>query len=121
MHATLTRAPYGSRWAKTAPQAYQIWLTRDDEPAEPPAFGMRSLLVLDDDDDKARVRAAELWTWAHECLPPRKLKVLQMRYVYDMTLEEIGATLGVGRERARQLEAQALRALRRKFRDQEEM
>jgi RNA polymerase primary sigma factor len=51
-----------------------------------------------------------------ETLPPRELQVLQMRYGLEgeepLTLSEIGRRLGVTRERARQLEAQALKRLR---------
>jgi RNA polymerase primary sigma factor len=51
-----------------------------------------------------------------ETLPPRELQVLQMRYGLEgeepLSLSEIGRRLGVTRERARQLEAQALKRLR---------
>ena len=49
-------------------------------------------------------------------LPPREAQILRLRYgladgrVY--TLEEVGQTIGVTRERVRQLEAQALNRLR---------
>lgn len=49
-------------------------------------------------------------------LPPREAQILRLRYglsdgrVY--TLEEVGQTFGVCRERIRQLEAQALNHLR---------
>lgn len=49
-------------------------------------------------------------------LPPRELQVLQMRYGLEgeepMTLNEVGRKMGITRERARQLEAQALERLR---------
>jgi RNA polymerase primary sigma factor len=51
-----------------------------------------------------------------EALPPRELQVLQLRYGLEgeepLTLSEIGRRMGVTRERARQLEAQALKRLR---------
>ncbi len=59
-------------------------------------------------------------------LPPREVRILQMRYgLVDgetYTLEEVGKKLGVTRERVRQIEAQALGRLRhptysRKLRD----
>jgi RNA polymerase primary sigma factor len=61
-----------------------------------------------------------------EQLPPREVRILQLRYglldgqVY--TLEEVGRKMGVTRERVRQIEAQALSRLRhpnirRKLRD----
>ncbi len=49
-------------------------------------------------------------------LPPREVKILQMRYgLIDgqtYTLEEVGNKMGVTRERVRQIEAQALSRLR---------
>ena len=49
-------------------------------------------------------------------LPARELRVLQMRYgLLDgepLTLNEVGRRLGISRERARQIESQALRRLR---------
>jgi RNA polymerase primary sigma factor len=49
-------------------------------------------------------------------LPPRELRVLQMRYgLVDgepLTLNEVGRRMGITRERVRQLEAQALHRLR---------
>jgi RNA polymerase primary sigma factor len=51
-----------------------------------------------------------------ETLPPRELRVLQMRYgLLDgtpLTLNEVGRRMGITRERARQLESQALQRLR---------
>ncbi len=52
-----------------------------------------------------------------ETLPPREVRVLQLRYgLLDgkvCTLQEVGRKMGVTRERVRQIEAQALRRLRR--------
>ena len=49
-------------------------------------------------------------------LPAREKKVIEMRYGLngnlEMTLEDIGDMMGVGRERIRQIEAKALRRLR---------
>ena len=55
---------------------------------------------------------------ALETLPPRYQMVIQMRFglspeTYPMTLCEIGERLGVTKERVRQIEAYALRKLRR--------
>ncbi len=60
-------------------------------------------------------RAAEL-AKALESLDPRMRQVVERRFGLDgekpQTLEELGAELGVTRERVRQLELRALRALR---------
>ncbi|MBZ0280343.1 MAG: sigma-70 family RNA polymerase sigma factor [Anaerolineae bacterium] len=49
-------------------------------------------------------------------LPPREAQILKLRYGLEdgrvYTLEEVGQTIGVTRERVRQLEAQALNRLR---------
>ncbi len=49
-------------------------------------------------------------------LPPREAQILRLRYGLEdgrvYTLEEVGQTIGVTRERVRQLEAQALNRLR---------
>ena len=61
-----------------------------------------------------------------ETLPPREVRILQLRYGLQdgqaYTLEEVGRKMGVTRERVRQIEAQALQRLRhpsvrRKLRD----
>lgn len=52
-----------------------------------------------------------------ESLPPREARILQLRYGLvdgtSYTLEEVGQKMGVTRERVRQIEAQALKRLRR--------
>jgi len=68
------------------------------------------------DVDVASSMLKELLKDILQDLPPREVRILQMRYgLVDgktYTLEEIGKKLGVTRERARQIEAQALRRLR---------
>ena len=62
-----------------------------------------------------RLRSKEL-AEALECLNPRMRHVLVLRFGLDgsqaKTLEEVGAGLGITRERVRQLESRALRELR---------
>lgn len=52
----------------------------------------------------------------HKCLSPREIKIMCMRYgFYDgepKTLEEIGVTFNVTRERIRQIENHAIRKLK---------
>jgi RNA polymerase sigma factor (sigma-70 family) len=45
-------------------------------------------------------------------LHPRERKVLQLRYFNELTLEEIGTAMDIGKERVRQIEEKALRKLR---------
>lgn len=51
-----------------------------------------------------------------EELPPREMRVLQLRYGLDggdpMTLKEVGRRMGITRERVRQLESQAMSRIR---------
>ena len=77
------------------------------------------LIDVDADEPDAataeRLRGAELAD-ALLCLPPRMQRVLVLRYGLEdavpRTLEQVGAALGITRERVRQLEARALRELR---------
>ena len=38
--------------------------------------------------------------------------VLTMRYLHDMTLEQVGHAMGITRERVRQIESRAMAAIR---------
>lgn len=58
----------------------------------------------------------ELWI-AVENLPGNLPEAVKLRYRYGMTLKEVGQSLGVGVERARQIEARAMRALRHQSRN----
>lgn len=42
----------------------------------------------------------------------RMRRVLELRYLHDVTLEQVGQLMGVTRERVRQIESKALRILR---------
>lgn len=49
----------------------------------------------------------------HKLTPREKMRrVLELRYLKGMTLEQVGEIIGVTRERVRQIEAKALRLLR---------
>lgn len=67
----------------------------------------------DEAADKANI--AKVVAEQLDSLTPREAKVLRMRFGIgcdDMTLEEIGASFGVTRERIRQIEAKAVRKLK---------
>jgi len=76
----------------------------EDETSRPP------------DDEAASTILRELLDGLLEDLPPREVRILQLRYgLVDgetYTLEQVGKKLGVTRERVRQIEAQALSRLR---------
>jgi len=71
--------------------------------------------IAPDEQASQRLRARELAT-ALSQLNPRLRRVLSLRFGLDgespRTLEDVGSTLGVTRERVRQLESRALRELR---------
>ena len=78
------------------------------------------------DEEVTSAMLRELLRNTLQDLPPREVRILQLRYgLVDgetYTLEEVGKKLGVTRERVRQIEAQALSRLRhpthsRKLRD----
>jgi len=68
------------------------------------------------DEEVTSSMLRELLRYILQDLPPREVRILQLRYgLVDgetYTLEEVGKKLGVTRERVRQIEAQALSRLR---------
>jgi DNA-directed RNA polymerase sigma subunit (sigma70/sigma32) len=68
---------------------------------------------------RAARKVDELKNWSPDGVVEHKLtsrekmrKIIELRYLEGMTLEQVGEILGVTRERVRQLEAKALRILR---------
>jgi RNA polymerase primary sigma factor len=72
--------------------------------------------ILAPDAEAASLILREVLQHMLDDLPPREVRILQMRYgLVDgetYTLEQVGQKLGVTRERVRQIEAQALSRLR---------
>jgi RNA polymerase primary sigma factor len=96
------------RWRCGAPaQLNAVSLDAPVHPASASTLG--DALRSEDENPSARVDAQR----ALLRLDERARRVLVARFFNDETLEEAGASLGVTRERARQLEAEALRKLRR--------
>src|SRR6266436_3855081 len=78
---------------------------------------VRDRVTLSPEETIVRADRSHRLGTAIESLPPREREVLRLRFGLDgeeaLTLEEVGARFSVTRERARQLEAQALRRLGR--------
>lgn len=51
----------------------------------------------------------------NEYLTEREIYIIKMRFIKQLTLENVGKLLNVGRERIRQIEARAIRKLRRGY------
>lgn len=105
------RAPYGQQWKTLHSEAYKMWLSADDEPEETSAFGMLSLLVLDDEEDKASLMSAKIWAVVDD-LPRSQRNVLRSRFLLGLNYKEVSQQMLVSSERIRQLEAKALQTLR---------
>ena len=73
--------------------------------------GSPETLTAESEDKQVRKR---LLRQAISRLPERERRIIQLRHLGDdpMTLRDVGAELGMSRERVRQLEAQALRKLK---------
>lgn len=76
------------------------------------------LMVVDRPHHNAHV--FEVLERIKQILLPRWFDAVYMRYALGMTLEEIGAKLGVTRERVRQLETKACDRVRRHFQLQQD-
>lgn len=103
---------YGKIQVQTiAPEAYRIWLTRDEEPPNTEPFGMSCFFETDPIEDVRKDyvrRLLEIPNFNED-----EVFVLRCRFVDGMTLKEIADELrGVCQERVRQIEARALRKLR---------
>lgn len=77
------------------------------------------------DDIYNRQLKEDLWGLVNDTLPEDEIKVIELRYKEDKSLDGIGQTLGITRDRVRQTEAKALRKLRsgakaRKFKNKYE-
>ena len=103
---------YGQIHSATIPrEAYNIWLTRNNELADTEPFGMSCFLQTDPNDAVREDYIRRLLDAAN--LKDDEIFVLRCRFIDGMTLQETADELrGVCRERIRQIEARALRKLR---------
>lgn len=109
----MTRSTYGRLHSVQHRQACNIWRSRFDEPPlEEPCFTVAQLdRTVQDVSDVRRLLNAVL----DECMPARCAEILVAR-TDGLTLDEIGHTLGITRERVRQLERVAIAKARQALR-----
>ena len=93
--------------------AYMLWLTRDVEPEWCDPMDWCDGREIDAVRQSEIEQGADLFRLAEDRLTRPLWVVIVARYKYGLTLEEIGVAFGVTRERIRQIEHKALRALRR--------
>jgi RNA polymerase sigma factor (sigma-70 family) len=106
-YGTLANASYELR------QAFYYYGYRHDDDLPPlPEVNLNDAPVVDPEEELARVELRSKINEVFEALPPRHARVLRMRYELDWTLDEVGVSIGVTKERVRQIEAHALRTLK---------
>lgn len=67
--------------------------------------------VAGEDNETSR-RFDDVWSVAEQVLPARSLEIVERRFLQNETLASIGDRLSLTRERIRQLEGEALAAIR---------
>ena len=92
------------------PYVKKLWFERD---LEPEMLSGEPIPDLPDESDPVHDRDARvLLTRLLDRCTQREVAVLTMRHIHEMTVEEVGITLGVTRERIRQIESKAMRRMR---------
>lgn len=96
--------------------AYYGYGYRNDEDLPPLPCIEPDAQAVDPEEEVARAELHRVIEEVLDTLPSRLAKILRMRFGIgmdrDMSLDEVGYCFGVSRERARQLEAKALRLLK---------
>ncbi len=93
------------------PEVKKLWFRRD---LEPELLSGESIPDEPCESDPMHERDAKalVGTLLQLC-KPQEVRVLTMRFMEEMTLQQVGDVLGVSRERIRQIEAKAMRRIRR--------
>ena len=112
-YGTLAEAPYELR------KAYYYLNYKNDEDMPPlPVVEPDPIQDYDPDEGDERIH----WVLhAVSKLTRREQLIIAMRFLHDMTLEECGVHMDVTRERIRQIEARALRRIKRLAMDMERL
>ena len=115
--------PYGTMVgvSEELRQAYYYYGYKEDSMLpEFPCLPYEEEPTIDPEEELCRIELAEQVREVLDTLTPRQAKVLRMRFGVelncDYTLEEVGRTLDVTRERIRQIEAKALRNMKHPYR-----
>jgi len=109
-YGTLVGASYELRQA-----CYSYGYLRDESMPELPCPPLEYLEYVDPEEELFKKEMVTVVADVLDTLSPRAIKVLRMRFgiglTQDYTLEEVGKTYDVTRERIRQIEAKGLRYL----------
>ena len=96
---------------------YGYGYLHDEDLPEFPCLPYEEEPTIDPDEELCKAQLAEHVKELLDTLTPRESKVLRMRFGIELdadhTLEEVGKALYVTRERIRQIEAKALRKMKR--------
>lgn len=108
------RSNYGRLRVLENPEAARLWQTRHAEPDDCGGSGL-TLDQMQTTGDRLDdiIEGAKLWSLAEQHLSRSYCRVLQMRFRLGMTIQEVANASFVTRERIRQIEATALRRIRR--------
>lgn len=113
------RIPYGTLagadWSLRRAYYYEGYPKDSDFPELP--VWEPEVVEVDLERTVLRAQTARIVAEMLDTLTPREAKVLRLRFgvelTHDRTLEEVGVLFGVTRERIRQIEAKAMRKLKK--------